>query len=187
MRLFVAIDLPPEVRSAAVDAIARYRSDLERRAPTLDVRWVPPHQLHLTLWFLGEVPDADVGAVRDALAAPLRQPALELTLSGFGVFPPRGRPRVIWMGVAGDGLPAVRHAIGERLAPLGIDPEARPFAAHLTVGRVRPGRDTAARLPAGRETSVSAVSWRAAHATLFESRLSPRGATHEPVLRIPLS
>jgi RNA 2',3'-cyclic 3'-phosphodiesterase len=192
MRLFIGVELDDRVRSAAAAAADRLRSRLTRVSPGLQARWIPPENLHITVWFLGEVPDADVPRIEGSLTgAPLRTAVFDLALAGCGAFPPSGAPRVFWIGV-GDGgarMIDVYREIGERLAPLGFLPERRGYTAHLTLARVRdPGRGAPVSIrralaeePADcGPTAVSVV-------TLFRSRLSPKGAVYEPLLRVPLS
>jgi 2'-5' RNA ligase len=145
LRCFVAVALPAPLREAVGELL---RSPAARLP---GVAWVRPELLHLTLKFLGDV-DADlVPAAAAALAPPLaRCSPFTLRLQGAGAFPSPRRPRVIWIGVARGAaeLAAVAAAVEGALAPLGFPPEGRPFAAHLTIGRVKaPPRDPAA-LPA---------------------------------------
>ncbi|HVL65678.1 MAG TPA: RNA 2',3'-cyclic phosphodiesterase [Vicinamibacterales bacterium] len=139
MRLFVAAEPSDAVRGAAVAAMERLRARLEAAGAGSGIRWVPPPNLHLTVWFLGEVSDARTAAVLEALTPPLRVPAFSLHLRGFGAFPPAGAPRVLWMGVA-SGLPELAQAhdeIGARLQPWGFPPEGRAYSAHLTIARIK--------------------------------------------------
>ena len=187
-RLFVALEPSEAVRrriAARADAI---RQAAGRAAS--DVRWVAEANLHLTLQFLGAVPEERVDSVRAAVeATAAAAAALSLEVKGAGGFPNARRPRALWLGLAGDvdALAALAAGLGRRLAPLGFPPESRPFSPHLTVGRARDGRGApglggalaAAALEEG-------VAWRAAELTLFESHLSPRGPRYEAVLRARL-
>jgi RNA 2',3'-cyclic 3'-phosphodiesterase len=191
MRLFIGIELDDRVKAAAGDVAERLRQRLLRAAPDLVARWVATDNLHITIWFIGEVPDDRGAAVGDALQSPFTTPAFELVLGGCGAFPPSGPPRVFWVGVREGqaSMSSLYREVGERLVPLGFVPERRAYAAHLTIARVkdagrgtsRPVRETVAALPA--ECGACAVR----AVTLFRSRLSPRGAVYEPLLRVPLS
>jgi RNA 2',3'-cyclic 3'-phosphodiesterase len=191
MRLFIGVELDDRVKAAAGDVAERLRQRLQRAAPALVVRWVATENLHITIWFIGEVVDERAAAVEHVLRHPFETRAFDLALAGCGAFPPSGPPRVFWIGV-GAGQAAMQSLyseVGQRLAPLGFEPERRAYTAHLTVARVKdPGRatsrvvrDTLAELPA--DCGASAVQ----AVTLFRSRLSPRGAAYEPLLRVPLS
>lgn len=132
-RLFVAVGLPRPAVDSLVAAVAGL--------PTLPaVRWVPPERWHLTVLFLGQVDGAGQVRLERELAG-VAVPAFELRLAGAGRFPPRGRPAVLWVGVAGQvaalaGLhDAVRRAA--RAARVGPAPGQR-YRPHLTVARFRP-------------------------------------------------
>jgi len=140
VRLFVALNLPPAVREVVWAAAAPLR-DLQ-----LPVNWVRPDGLHLTLKFLGEVPDAQEPELRAALAQAAGSEGkggmegasrgIPLALGGFGVFPDQRRPRVVWVGV--EPVPALellQHRVEQVFAPLGFPTEGRPFQPHLTLGR----------------------------------------------------
>lgn len=133
MRLFIAIPVNDVVKGYA----ASIRNELELNHP--DVKWVEQNNYHLTLKFLGEVDSAATGQIKKGLAAAAEScPPFSLTTRGVGFFPNRGRPRVIWVGVAGEMDKA--DFLGERidayLMELGFDPEKRR-SFHLTMGRVR--------------------------------------------------
>jgi len=127
MRLFIAIDLPENVK----EQVAR----LCRGLP--GARWVKPEQLHLTLRFIGEV---DGGMFRDLQEGldDVRSESFTLQLDGVGFFPPRGKPRVLWVGLrqCGD-LLQIRSRIESRLVALGLEPEGRKFSPHITLARLK--------------------------------------------------
>ena len=190
MRLFIGVDLDDPVRTAAAALTDHLRTELQRVDPDFTARWIPPPNLHITLWFLGEVADD----AADALLAVLRQPFVNapfpLVLRGCGAFPRSGPPRVLWVGVphGAAGMQGLYGELADRLVPLGFAREQRPYSPHLTLARVKEsGRGTArairqllAGIPADCGTSaVTAV-------TLFRSRLSSRGAAYERILRVPL-
>lgn len=190
MRLFVGLELDGPVRAAAAAVSSRLERRLSSVAREFKARWVVPDNLHITVWFFGEVADAPAARLIEHLAAPLGLSPFDLAVRGCGAFPRSGPPRVLWIGTA-DGVTGMidaHAALVERLAPLGYAPEARAFSPHLTLARVKdPGRDARAvretlageAADCGR-TVVSAL-------TLFRSRLSPHGAAYEPLLRVPLA
>lgn len=179
-RLFVAVDLPVEVRTAVDDARRRWR---QRLGPTGDaVRWVPPDQLHVTLHFLGDVDDGVTGRLRSVVSGRWSRPCFEMALGGPGVFPPRGHPRVLWLGLSrgASALQELFAEAGSRMTAVAQTVGPRPFRPHLTVGRVRRpgGRGSVALLDAWPRAARPPV-WRVDRVVLFESRLSSSGATHE--------
>ena len=192
MRLFVAAEPSDDVRREAAACAARLRRRLEGADAGHGVRWIPAQNLHLTVWFLGEVSDARASAVIESLAPPIKAPSFELHLAGFGAFPPSGPPRVLWIGVT-HGLTQLAQAhdeIGERLAPWGFAPEPRAYSAHLTIARVKePTRGAARRAmrDAVFAEACDSGSCRVQSLTIFRSRTSPHGASYEPLLRVPLS
>lgn len=129
MRLFVALDLEPPIAARLHDALQSWR----RMAP--QARWTRIESLHLTLKFIGEVP----ASLEDPIAAALReirQPAFPLEISGLGTFPSPQRARVFWAGIQPSAaLEQLAHSIEQRLLPLGIAAEQRPFSPHLTLAR----------------------------------------------------
>ena len=184
MRLFVAVNLPADVREAVWTAAEPAR----RGSPP--VRWVGPDGIHVTLKFLGEVADERLDELRQALgraAAGIRRFTLEL--AGGGVFPGPSRARVFWAGVVAEPqLELLQHAVEREIAPLGFATEVRAFHPHVTLGRAE--RDAAPgdlRRAAERITAVGfAGSVLVETVDLMRSRLSPRGAAYEAVHREPL-
>ncbi|MBC8875881.1 MAG: RNA 2',3'-cyclic phosphodiesterase [Planctomycetes bacterium] len=136
IRTFIAVDVGDAVRRRAADLVERLR------VGGGDVKWVDPHNMHLTLKFLGDVPDPQTADICRAVAeAAGKSPMFEIGLRGAGAFPHAGRPRTVWMGVdrGADLLASLHTAIEKALAKLGFRKEARRFHPHLTLGRVRRG------------------------------------------------
>jgi 2'-5' RNA ligase len=176
MRMFVAIDLDDRARAAAAEA-QQLAARLTGRS---SIRFVDPQRAHLTLAFLGEIPAPQSDRVIDAMQASIDgvRP-FRMAFGSLGIFPPRGAPRVLWLGVSEGArdIIALQHAVAARLAGLGVSLEDRAFHPHLTLGRWkqarpsdRPPLDAAAPAPAGAMT-VDRV-------TLYESRLSSEGPAH---------
>lgn len=138
IRAFVAVNLDPTLKEALAGIQERLK------ATRADVGWVKPENLHLTLKFLGQVEEARLEPISEAVAsAACGYGSFRLTLGGLGAFPQPRAARVVWIGVPeGADLLAGLHArLEEKLEALGFPRETRPFSAHLTLGRVRgPGR-----------------------------------------------
>jgi 2'-5' RNA ligase len=188
MRLFVAVELPDQVREAAQDAA----TVLERRVDRgVRLRWVSSDQMHLTVRFIGQVPDDSVQPLLGALAPPLPIAPFEVEFGGCGVFPRSGPPRVIWMGVSQGvrQLQAMHEECNRRLGVLGFEAEDRPFSAHLTLARIKEIGSHAARQlrDAIRDAQPAIVRCRVDSATLFKSELSPRGPRYSALLHVPLT
>lgn len=135
LRLFVAFELP----EAVLEALGQLQAQLQRQRAS-GLRWVRPEGIHLTLKFLGEVPQEQVPAIADALVAAVSSlPTVTLRLGSLGTFGDRRGPRVVWIGVNGETarLLTVQAAVERSLTPLGFRPENRPFSPHLTLARVQ--------------------------------------------------
>ncbi len=133
MRLFLAINLPPAMRRALVEATG----PMHTLAP--DVRWISEAKLHLTMKFLGEVDASrldEIGATVGAVAA--RHAATDVTVSGLGAFPNSRRPRVLWIGAERSSrLELLAHDLEQACETLGFEAEGRAFRPHITLGRIR--------------------------------------------------
>jgi len=205
-RLFAAIDLDADARRAIGDSQARVRRALSDAAGS--IRWVQPDHIHLTLVFLAAIPDDQLGALIDACSTPIPQPPFSIGFGGIGVFPSRGAPRVVWLGVVEGAVEAARvqRLMSARVEALGIPTEHRVFRAHVTLGRWRDARPAdavrvqllakSARLKPSRDTREvrdtcelreGAPRTTAREVVLYESRLSPSGSTYTPVARAPLA
>lgn len=153
-----------------------------------DIRWVDRERLHLTLLFAGELPDENTDALCD-IVANLKLPPLQLALNGFGAFPPKGMPRVVWAGLAPDEqLSQLQLELTERAEPLGVTREKRGFAPHVTLGRVQ-GRfgllaliDELQKL--GEELNTKPFA--PPSLTLYRSTLTPKGPEYDVMLRLDL-
>jgi 2'-5' RNA ligase len=187
--LFIGVELD-EVQRAFC---AQSRIGLERRLDGLrgfDVRWIADENLHITVWFLGEVKEDVAARVIEVLRAPWVIEPFDMSIAGAGAFPPSGALRILWFGVS-DGAEALTRTYAElaiRLAPLGYEAERRPYHPHVTVGRVKNADRVASRKARDvlREWAFDGGSRRVAAVTLFRSHLSPRGSRYEPLLRVPL-
>jgi RNA 2',3'-cyclic 3'-phosphodiesterase len=190
MRLFTAVELDARLRAASAEIARGIRRRIDEACPELRARWIPDDNLHVTLAFIGEVPEARVPGIVSALEASFATPVFTLGIAGSGVFPASGHPRVIWLGVSEGTMPlaGLYADVTARLEPLGVPPERRPYHAHLTIARLAaaPRRDFAAIRRIVTDQAVDAGACAVGHLTLFRSRLSPRGAAYEPVLRVPL-
>lgn len=185
VRAFVAVELPPEVQHLIWSSFSAEHA----RYPGL--RWVPAENLHLTVKFIGEIEGVRVPElVRATEKACVGRRPFRLSLRGAGAFPPRGRPRVLWVGVGcgGPELAALASAVDRRLGKRGVERERRPFSAHLTVARSRreaPAQDLGPLLSRfeTREwggLEVSTVSF-------MRSHLGPAGARYEKLCEVPFA
>jgi 2'-5' RNA ligase len=183
-RLFVALDLPAEVREQVVAWQGRELGD-----PAL--RPVRPESLHFTLVFLGYQAEKDVGRIAEAaLGGEGAAPELELLPDPVGI--PRGRrPRLFALEARSPGLVELQGEVEGRLVDAGFhEAERRAYWPHLTVARVRPehkgGRKPAAvERPPGSLTRTP-VRFRPTRLVLFRSHLKRTGAEYEPMAELEL-
>jgi 2'-5' RNA ligase len=150
-------------------------------------RWTPSSRWHLTLLFLGDVPAARLAPLTAAVGpAVAGTPPLALQLAGAGRFGSRRRPAVCWAGLAGDvgELAALAGRLAGAARALGLPVEDRPFQAHLTLGRWRPGRPADGDLP-DRLAGYAGPVWTASELVLWRSHLGPE-PRYERVTAWPL-
>ncbi len=181
MRCFIAVELSEEIRRKLVE--------LQRRCAPLDktIRWVAPEQMHLTLKFLGEVPDGRITAVAEAMTAvAVKQSPITFAVRGVGCFPPGGAARIFWVGVEEPTgtLARLQASCEETFARLGFARERRSYTPHLTVGRVKDASySLQIRETARKEANFDAGRQRAGEIVLFQSILSAEGSTYVPLAR----
>ena len=129
MRIFIALDIPGEIRAQMLKYVQR------ARALAADARWARPEGLHVTLKFVGEVSDAKVEQIKAALATVKTAP-FEVTFANVGFFPTARSPRVFWIGVeGGEALPGLAALIDNAAHGVGIAKEDRAYSPHLTLAR----------------------------------------------------
>jgi 2'-5' RNA ligase len=184
-RLFVALDLPQDVRTGLVDWQQTALAD-----PALRV--VAPDALHVTLVFLGYQAEKDVKAIaKTAFAVEAEAPAVELAPEPVGI--PRGkRPRLIALAANSGGTVALQKQVEERLVEGGFhEPEKRAFWPHVTVARVRPEAPRS-RKPALITTQAHPLPehmfryFRPTRLVLFKSHLRRTGAEYEAMAELEL-
>jgi 2'-5' RNA ligase len=180
LRLFFAVRPSPQ----ALDEIARLRRALRREIGDTGIRWTDPALIHVTLKFLGDTAEAErLAASAAAGEAAAQAAAFELEIRGVGAFPNVRRPQIIWVG-AGEGFPllaSLAELLDSGLARRGFVREARPFAAHLTLARIKApnGGQAAARALTSRKEGGEEVDRIAVFPVrdfvLMRSELGPSG------------
>ncbi len=186
IRTFVAIEIDDAIRSNAV-ALQKLLGNTGA-----DVKWVEPHNLHVTLVFLGDVHERELGAVCLAVTrAAAREPAFTLRVSGVGAFPTPRRPKTLWAGITEGAAEIIRlhTALEQPLLELGCyRQEERAYTPHLTLGRVSAEDDTqllATELPKhlawnGGQTAIEQV-------VIFTSELRREGPEYTVIGRAKLA
>lgn len=167
-RLFVAVDLPAEIRERL--------SSLCCGLP--GARWVEPDQMHLTLRFIGDVDGGMFKRIREVLADVHSEP-FWMRLDGIGFFPPRGNPRVVWAGISkNDQLIQLRNRIESVLVRKGLEPEGRKYSPHITLARLKntPGSRIGAYL--AHNGLFATEEFLITEFLLYSSVLNAKGAKH---------
>jgi RNA 2',3'-cyclic 3'-phosphodiesterase len=184
LRAFLAIDPPGSLRPT----LSRVQEELKKSGA--DVRWVPVGNIHITLKFFGQIPEARVEAIVAAAGEIAQaQAPFSLKLTGAGAFPTVSSPRVVWLGLGGDlaAMGSFYRRLEEAFAALGFPPEGRLFTPHLTLGRVKSARN---RVELSRCLTtlppVASEPFQIKEIVLYRSNLSPQGATYLPLKVIPL-
>ncbi len=181
-RLFIAVDIDEATRVQVGRISSGLRGAIETHAKT---SWVRPDRMHLTLHFLGDVDGTFEQRVRRALTGPIRVAPFDVTFEGLGLFPERGAPRVLWLGLR-DGLEPLRRIEKALVDTLGVERhQDGPFTPHLTLARFR-NRVTRGTLAGIARIPASAGPSRIDRVTLYESRLSPAGPAYVPLAEAPL-
>jgi len=180
LRLFVAVDLPQPMQQA----VAALGTDLR------GARWVKPHQLHVTLRFMGQTPEEELPAIRARLAA-VRTPAFTLAANGVGSFPPQARrARVLWLGLEPkQPLLDLEHEIGHVLHGLTAtaQEDQRPFSPHLTLARLAGKPDERLTHFLAQNTGFRSPAWCVDCFHLYQSTLGGAGAVHDVLGTYPLA
>jgi RNA 2',3'-cyclic 3'-phosphodiesterase len=134
IRSFLAFELPRQIKQELLGI----HDGLKRSS--LDVRWVKPEGVHLTMVFMGDVKDERIPPIMEGLGKVCAHYGpFPMSLRGIGCFPNSRNPRVLWVGVEGDlgRMSRFRDDLQEALLPFGIRPEKKDFRPHLTLGRFK--------------------------------------------------
>ncbi|HXC49174.1 MAG TPA: RNA 2',3'-cyclic phosphodiesterase [Candidatus Sulfotelmatobacter sp.] len=177
MRLFIAIEIPENIRTGFASLLKEFRPI----AP--QVKWVRPENLHVTLKFLGETEPTKLGALQNVLSAIRSAEPVGLEFRGLGFFPNDKRPRVLWAGMeASANLKSLAAEVDQATHCLGFPLEERPFTPHLTLARFPLPGVLPKLLQAIQEKCAQAFgSLRTGEFHLIESKLKPTGAEYTTV------
>lgn len=184
LRTFIAITLPRNVTAR----IENIQSGLKDRG--VDIRWVPPENIHLTLRFLGDISLKMRKEIETAIEATGNGfSPFKIGVKGIGVFPGIRNARVVWAGIFGeiDTLFTLQRILECQLSNVGIKREKRPFKAHLTIGRIKKKIDPAHLLSCIDACSDFEIeSFCIDRVILFKSELKPTGAVYTPIYQSKL-
>lgn len=199
VRTFLAIDLPGQIKKYLEPVMASWNS------LTNEVKWIKPSNLHLTLKFLGNVPEESLELIKNvSCSVAERSPEMTFFLSETGIFPSLKRPRVLWIGLGGDivAVSSLQKELEAALEGLGYPREERAFTPHITVGRFRSPRKSSLRnvrigssvFPKGGSESLltrflkhkfEERPFGVKEMIIYKSELTPQGPIYTPMATCP--
>jgi len=177
VRTFICIEIPEAIK----DRIGELQRDL--RGMDARISWVKPENIHLTLKFLGDVPQSRIESIKRAAERAAGSSSLfEIEARGAGCFPSPRNPRVLWVGLSHlpDELKRLHAKIEDELSREGFAREQKKFSPHLTIGRIRSPQNTslvAEKLIAG---GFEPVRFQANEIIVMRSDLDPSGSIYTP-------
>jgi 2'-5' RNA ligase len=184
IRAFICFKLPERI----ISSICRLQKSMQNSG--LQVRWVRPENIHLTIKFLGNIRVSDINDIEIAVqeTAANFSPLL-LSAGGSGVFPNIRKPRVIWTGIEGQRkeLVDLQKMLADKLECIGFPKETRPFKGHLTIGRLK-GRVDSRKLAENisRFNSFTTKQFSCDRIFLMQSELKPSGPIYSRLMSEPL-
>jgi 2'-5' RNA ligase len=184
MRTFIAIEIPAGIKKEMV----KVQDELKRSGA--DAGWTRPEGIHLTLKFLGEVPEAMIEKIKNALVQAAEATGrFRLKIAGAGSFPNPKNPRVVWLGVSGDidRLSALQGSVEKSMTAIGFDQEERAFSPHLTLARIkylRPRFSWQKTIDSIKD--IKLAEFDVDHVSLMKSDIKPSGAVYTEIGRVEL-
>jgi 2'-5' RNA ligase len=182
-RIFLALNFSVAVTRKIAEEVERLKAPMGDAG--FRVAWVPAANLHLTLKFLGSIPEELVEGVTGACRrVAARHRPIEASAAGLGAFPSAAKPSVLWVGVeAGPALVALQRDVEAAMVELGFEKEERAFHPHVTVGRVKEARGPATDLW---KSDAAMGSSALPEIIIYESRTRSAGAEYVARARVPL-
>ena len=160
------------------------------KSAAVDASWPRPEGVHLTLKFLGEVPESGVTDIANALNRAVQgMSKFRLEVGGVGAFPNAKNARVVWIGVSGETekLNRLQAAVEDEMVRIGLEPEDRPFKPHLTLARIKYIRSRQSLLSALEQVKeIRLPGFEVSSVSLMKSELKRTGAEYTEVARIEL-
>jgi len=181
-RLFIGIPLPDSYHDESASLVRNLRERLRSR-----VRWVPIGNAHITLYFIGEAPDADIPHIKKSLQA-ISPPAFHMRAGSCDVIPDPKCPRIIYAGITKGAKPCadLANTIAKAMVQLGRKAPVKEYTAHITLGRIKElARDNWQKLTS--DTTISWPGFKVDSFTLWQSDLTSEGPIYTPIANFPLS
>jgi len=184
-RIFCAVEIPQHVSKLLIEHIEKLRA----RFPAVSASWSREGKFHLTLKFLGDVPQQRIEALSLAAAQAVENSgAIPIKVGGTGSFPKHGSPRVLWIGIDDSvgRLTQLQDRLENACDPLGFPREERPFHPHLTIARVRRPHGAKELAEAHRNLEFAPIDVTVEELIVFRSELGRDGSKYTPLSRHPL-
>ena len=182
LRIFCAVELPPEAREQVAAHIAQLREAAET---SLKISWERTEKLHLTLKFLGDIDETQVEALTRAVRRATEGVGeFAVTLQEAGAFPPRGKARVLWLGLQDEtgSLAQLHERLEAECARENFAREARPFRPHITIARIRIPSEAARRLAQSHANiKFEPVNFTVTEIVVMHSQLGAGGSRYTPL------
>jgi len=180
MRAFLAIDIPEEIRKR----LATTQDELRQFSSA--AKWVSPESIHLTLKFMGEIPEQRRDDIDQAMAG-LKWKPFSVAVRGVGFFPGLASPRVLWAGLESSVVAGLAKEIDSRLEREGFEREERDFRAHLTLARTKGNRLERSLVKAAERFEQTEFGTFVANCVyLYQSTLKPGGSLYTKLKEYPL-
>jgi 2'-5' RNA ligase len=189
LRTFIAVDFSPEIIRKINEIIDYFKTQTPERA----LKWVAPKNLHLTIKFLGEVPEEKIEQIKSLIKETLNDvKSFQIGVEKLGMYPNPQKPRVVWLGITGAGpLKEIHKMLEPQLQKADIQPDRRGFSPHLTIARIRRNADIQSVKEIGEILSKFTVgslgSCTVDHIVLYKSELTPQGPIYTVLLSSPLN
>lgn len=183
IRTFICIELPETLQAL----LTKFQDSLKRLGA--DVSWVKPSNIHLTLKFLGDVPEQKLPVICETVKSAARAvPAMSMQVREAGSFPTARNPRVLWVGIqpVPSQLRTLYESIDVGLSEKGYARDDRPFNPHLTIGRVKSPRNVQDLMRKMQELNFDGETVSVRTVTVMRSDLRPAGALYSPIKVFPL-
>ncbi len=183
MRCFIALEFPPEIKTSIYKSL---KKEIEDKP---ELKWVSEKNLHITLKFLGEIPEKKVSAIGDQLDKIFKNVRpVKIRLGGIKAFLDRGEVRVLWIEVA-EGAEKIKEFAGKietSLARMGFKKEKKEFVPHLTIARARKNPRKRYK-PGDFEIKLDIPDFFIDEIVLFKSTLTPTGPIYERIKVVKLN
>jgi len=183
IRSFVAIELPNDIKSKIDD----YIFELKQIAPK--IKWIKAKNLHITLKFLGEIPQDLLNKVQNELLSISKVVSpFDLYVSDAGFFPNPFKPRVVWLGLQNESNNSIfklHEWIDKKLEPLGFEREKRRFSPHLTLGRIKLAGNYQELTEYINQNEFHSSNFNISQVVLMKSVLKPAGAEYSRIKSYP--